>query len=380
MTSIAHRNRISPKILLTLLLLVLGITWTRFAWGSPEAQVEKFDAGMKKILNKYELTGGAIAVTHHGKLIFERAYGHASTGFFADHVPATPEHAWRVASVSKVLTSIGVLSLVDRGELGLDDSLIGLFEVGTDDSPADSQVRKITVRHLLQHRGGLFATADEDPMVSVNPPCPGDTKLWLLHHKLSHVPGEKYVYSNLGYCLLGEVIRQRTGGEPTQYLIQLFSAAGARSIKYGNQPSVHPEVTYFKSPDERSDPYTAFDIQKIATAGGAALTPRDLVLILDQLFRVPNHFIKHPETLRELTKPFPGDESKDTYYGLGVNVRKLPGGQFNIWHHGSLVGTTAYFAKFADGWTIAAFFNQRVKDRRSLSREIDRTLAGARRP
>lgn len=380
MTSIKHRDRFSPKILLTLLLLALGITWTRFAWGSPEAQVEKFDAGMKKILSKYELAGGAIAVAHHGRLIFERGYGHASTGLFADKVPATPEHVWRVASVSKVLTSIGVLTLVDKGELRLDDSLIRLLGVSTDDVPVDPQVRKITVRHLLQHRGGFFVTEGEDPMIGVNPPCPGDTKLWLLHKRLAQLPGEKHVYSNLGYCLLGEVIRQRTGEEATEYLVQLFSSAGAKSIKYGNQPSVFPEVTYFASPDERSDPYTAFDIQKIATTGGAALKPRDLVLILDQLFQVPNHFIRHPDTLKELTKPFPDDELKDTYYGLGVNVRKLPGGQFNIWHHGSLVGTTAYFAKFADGWTIVAFFNQRVKDRRSLSREIDRTLAGARRP
>jgi CubicO group peptidase (beta-lactamase class C family) len=97
-----------------------------------------------------------------------------------------------VASLTKPLvTAMAVLQLVDRGGLSLDDSACELLDVGR-------QIEGVTVHHLLTHTSGL-------------PAIPAGTGDAALSSPLETAPGEKYLYSDTGYILLGEIVRRVAG-------------------------------------------------------------------------------------------------------------------------------------------------------------------------
>ena len=69
--------------------------------------------------------------------------------------------------------------------------------------------------------------------------------------------------------------------------------------------------------------------------------------------------------------------AKAVYYGLGINVRAVKGG-LNLWHGGSLPGTSTFALRTADGYAWVAAFNGRPEDRSGFRRELDRGLWEAR--
>ncbi len=119
----------------------------------------------------------------------------------------TPFRWW---SVTKIVTATAIMALVDRGALRLDDEVsrhVPWFRP----TPSD---RRVTVEHLLSHTAGL---ASPSPIGWVHPPerrrrtpdqLVRDT--FEKHAKLVCAPGESAIYTNLGYLLLGEIVRRAT--------------------------------------------------------------------------------------------------------------------------------------------------------------------------
>lgn len=134
----------------------------------------------------------------------------------------TPETRLRVASVSKPLTAVAVMQLVEAGRLGLDDAVLPLLGLVGGSGDVDQRVRDaraaaITVRHLLHHICGGWTNKGGNG-------CPM-FKHWgmsrqeliettLRERALEYDPGFQYGYSNFGYCLLGRVV-EVVSGAPT---------------------------------------------------------------------------------------------------------------------------------------------------------------------
>ncbi len=125
--------------------------------------LERFDAVMKKVLLRYEVPGGSLAIARQGKLVLARGYGYSNvrTG-----KPIEPTSLFRLASVSKSLTAAAILRLVEEGRLNLDARVFDLLEPLPPPRGAhvDSRMREITVRHLLYHAGGWSREESGDPM------------------------------------------------------------------------------------------------------------------------------------------------------------------------------------------------------------------------
>lgn len=135
------------------------------------------------------------------------------------------------ASLSKPITAVLILRLVEDGVLSMSDKVFGnagvLSHMWTGAKPCctvvDGRLEGVTVEHLLHHRGGWDRGTAGDPMFKSNtivaalgkagPASCRDTIYWMLGQPLQHTPGAQKEYSNFGYCILGEVIRFKLGAK-----------------------------------------------------------------------------------------------------------------------------------------------------------------------
>lgn len=132
--------------------------------GAADPRLASFDRLMTRFVAENELTGAALAVARHGRLVYARGFGLADV---EQRVPVRPRSLFRIASVSKPVTAVAVLRLVERGKLGIDARVVDLLDVrqgGEPVAPGDPRLRQVTVRHLLQHRGGWDRERSFDPM------------------------------------------------------------------------------------------------------------------------------------------------------------------------------------------------------------------------
>src|SRR6185436_18989439 len=112
-----------------------------------------FDQSVIDLMKKYNIPGGAIAFAREGKLIYARGFGYADV---ENKTPVQPDALFRIASVSKPITSAAVMTLIQDGKLKLDDRVAPLIAYLTPAPGAtvDPRWEQITIRHLLDHSGG----------------------------------------------------------------------------------------------------------------------------------------------------------------------------------------------------------------------------------
>ncbi|WP_010195802.1 serine hydrolase domain-containing protein [Psychrobacter sp. PAMC 21119] len=109
------------------------------------------------------------------------------------------------ASLTKVFTSELILNLVRTDRLTLDDKLVSLLPQLHDATLKDNRVSDMTISDLLSHRAGFDRAITTDPMFKSHPWCPYQIDM-LADTLLDYEPNSKYIYSNVGYCLLGQII------------------------------------------------------------------------------------------------------------------------------------------------------------------------------
>lgn len=172
-----------------------------------EAALPVIDSLFKAISEKNHLPGSIYGLVVDGRLI------HTFESGFTDldkNIPVTTQSAFRIASMTKSFTAMAFLKLRDQGKLKLDDpaylyipELKNLKYLTTDAAP-------ITIRHLLTHAAGF---PEDNPW--------GDRQLAVLDEEMiamikkgisfSTNPGTAYEYSNMGYALLGYIIKKVSG-------------------------------------------------------------------------------------------------------------------------------------------------------------------------
>jgi CubicO group peptidase (beta-lactamase class C family) len=176
-----------------------------------------------------DVPGLPVSIAVKGKLAYAEAFGVADrdTG-----EALTPHHRFRIASVTKPITSAGIFTLIETGKLRLESRVFGPNSIFGDDyyptsylglfslrSPDRSMVEQITIEHLLTHTVGGWGNVVNDPMFSNREMSQRELIAWTLAHMpLTVPPGSSYAYSNFGYCLLGRVIEKITGQTYEQYI------------------------------------------------------------------------------------------------------------------------------------------------------------------
>jgi CubicO group peptidase (beta-lactamase class C family) len=148
-----------------------------------------------------------------GKLVYSGAGGFAD---IEKKVPATTQTMFRIASMSKSFTAMAILKLRDEGKLKLDDAVEKYIpELKGQRLTSDAPV--ITIRNLLTHSAGL---PEDNPWGDRQLADTDEELLSLLRNRvsLSNVPSVAYEYSNLGFAILGHIIKKVSGISYEEYI------------------------------------------------------------------------------------------------------------------------------------------------------------------
>ena len=217
--------------------LILAVTCSPVASQklSPELR-HGIDSLYRAFAEENHLPGVAYGIIIDTSLVCSGATGYSN---LADSTPVTAETAFRAASMTKSFTALAILRLRDEGKLRLDDPvsqwLPELDNTGylSDDAPV------LTIRHLLTHTGGF---PQDDPWADRQLETNEEELSAMIREGLtmSNVPGITYEYSNLGYTLLGQVIKAVTGVPYQAYIDSVvFRPLGMeRTVwEYGDLPA-----------------------------------------------------------------------------------------------------------------------------------------------
>ncbi|MEG3047249.1 MAG: serine hydrolase domain-containing protein, partial [Mucinivorans sp.] len=116
-------------------------------------QAERFDKTVESFLREWQIEGASLAIMKDGNLIYSKGYGLADK---ASNDSVEVRHLFRVASVSKLITAVGIMHLVERGLLSLNSTVFGPKGIMREyNNYTDKRVEKITIENLLRHQGGF---------------------------------------------------------------------------------------------------------------------------------------------------------------------------------------------------------------------------------
>jgi CubicO group peptidase (beta-lactamase class C family) len=127
----------------------------------------------------------------------------------------TPEHIFRIGSISKQFTAVAILQLVEAGKLDLDAEITTYIK----DYPTHGH--KITIKHLLNHTSGIKSYTSMkkwDSEERKKDYTPAELVDFFKNEPMDFAPGEKFSYNNSGYILLGHIIELVSGESYADYL------------------------------------------------------------------------------------------------------------------------------------------------------------------
>ena len=369
---------------------------------------EAFDREVTAFMAARGVPGGALAVVKDRRLIYAKGYGWADSG---KKIPATPTSLFRIASISKPVTAVAVLKLVEEKKLSLDARAFDIVRaepVLQDGRQPDPRLARITVRQLLQHTGGWDRDASFDPMfrskriaAETGTPSPAASPAvirYMLGQPLDFDPGARYAYSNFGYCVLGRIIEEVTGMSYERFVREkILAPIRIKRMRLGatlDGKQAAGEVRYYTKEPGLTDslfpdgerrvpwPYGGFNLEAMNAHGGWIASAVDLARFAAALDDPVHSRLLKPDTFREMyAAPAPPAWRKpdgslaDAYYGCGWMVRPHDGVmRANYWHSGSLPGTNTLLVRRWDGLTWAVLFNQRSDDESLPDTAIDPAL------
>ncbi|NUO98477.1 MAG: beta-lactamase family protein [Nonomuraea sp.] len=343
--------------------------------GTAPASLAGFDNVVKKFVLDRKITAAQLAIMKSGKIVLARGYRYND---YSRALPTvSPTSLFRIASLSKNITSAAVMRLVQDGKLSLSAKVTQLLGL----TPADARMQQITVLRLMQHLGGWDRDVSKDQLwldhtiaAALDVPLPighADIIRYATARQLDFDPGAKMVYSNYGYLLLGRIIEKVSGMSYESYVkTKLLQPLGITRMRLGaslRSEAAAGEIAYesqltHKSVVDTSGatvpyPYGGFNMPNQDANGGWLASAVDLVrwtLAFDR----PGMVLSSASIAKLFAKPEIGINEYGSWYGGGWWVRQVTG-HLNTWHNGSMPGTFSYLARLQNGFSYAVVFNRR---------------------
>jgi D-alanyl-D-alanine carboxypeptidase len=330
-------------------------------------QADKLDDAIRAETAKRHIAGASVAVVRRGKVAVARGYGMAN---IEQKVSATPHTVYHLASLSKPFTATAIMVLVEEGRISLGEKAAKYLP------KLPSACGEITVRQLLTHTSGVRRDLRRHNLDTFP-----EEEFWrrLTATPMDFDPGEKHVYSNTGYILLGEIIEAVSGKSYEAFLAErIFIPLGMTATRVCASLEMCPrrasgyewQVNGFHAvnalPPETQDPSLARNASFGAGSGGLAsrgalassvidLAKFDAALYTEQLLK--------RSTLEQMWTPVklndgrtaifafnPDPDAPPLTYGFGWHLGSFRGHKI-IGHGGTFSGFSSEFIRFVDDQT-----------------------------
>jgi CubicO group peptidase (beta-lactamase class C family) len=365
-----HRPlRPSGTFAIAILIILLSVDLAP-ATGLPRAEPE--EAGMSsprlaeiertvdEALAARKMPGCVVLIARHGKIVFLRAYGRRSLE--PAESPMTTDTVFDLASLTKpIATATSVMLLVEQGKLSLDEPVAKYLP-----EFAQNGKEPTTVRQLLTHQGGLIA----DNELADYADGPEKAIDRVLATKPQAGPGVTFVYSDVGFIVLGELVRRVAGESLDRFAAaRIFQPLGlvetgyvpAEELRQRAAPTEKREGRWIQG--EVHDP-RAFALGGVAGHAGLFSTAEQLAVYAQMLLEQGEFGgvrILQPETVAEMTRRH---EVPRGWRGLGWDMRtgysSNRGSNFSdrAFGHGGFTGTSLWIDPELD--LVVIFLSNRV--------------------
>lgn len=354
----------SNFIVLSLTIITLFTACKKNDFSDPlppqQKDITSVDEKISDWMTQNKMPGMSLAISKNGKLVYAKGYGEANID---THEKVTTESQFRIASVSKLLTSASIMKLVEDGKISMDQKVFGdngILGTTFGTQPYKQYATDITVSDLLHHTGGGWGQ-DNDPAffdISLD-------KTAIINYTLNNVPlkrmsGTGFDYSNFGYMLLSQIIEKASVKSYDQFVNdEIWSKTGAtHSIIAGSKSTdkLPNEVIYYGQGNDVPFVYT-MNLSRGDAAMGWASTPTDLLRFataVDSSNTRPD--ILTLSTIKTMVTTTAASEGLGFHFGCGWVVE---GNEWFWW--GSLPGTFAILYRNGNGICIAAAANSRLQ-------------------
>jgi N-acyl-D-amino-acid deacylase len=332
--------------------------------------MDEFDPLVQTMMGRHGIPGAALVVAKDGKLVYAKGFG------WADLTAATPVHpltVFGIASLSKPLTALAILWLIEHGFLRLDDCA---FDILRNIQPlpgarVDPRLKTVTVRQLLNHTGGWDRQKSGDP-VNWEPQIaaalgvagqvtPSQFISFMMGTPLDFAPGTRIEYSNVGYIILGRII-EKVSGQPYEDFVRkhVLVPAGVTS------PFISRGVRSYGATEARR--YLAgtsvllppMDMPMVQGAGGWCASAVDLVRVLTALDGSRGKALLSPATMNLMLAPPPPPlkvKADGTFNALGWPAARMGPQGFGYAHDGNFHGMRTFMKRSIRGVNFALLFN-----------------------
>jgi CubicO group peptidase (beta-lactamase class C family) len=327
-----------------------------------------------EFLRQWNLAGMTMSVVKDGKLVYAHGFGYSDV---EAKQSVTPGQLFRIASVSKLITAVAIMKLVEHKLISLDSKVFGPNAIIKDpifNSVKDPRLYKITVRHLLAHAGGwslhygdmafnsllVLELNGEKGVATMDSYC-----RFIASRKLHFEPGTRSSYSNMGYMFLRKVIESVTGETYEKYVTnEILKPIGITDMHIGRSflsERRFNEVKYYQSDDNElvscfdgtgrmvPKPYGGNPIELLGPAGGwisSSVELAKLMVMVDGFKNVPDMLPNNLISQMVENKFFRGP--------LGWKVVKENGDWIRT---GSMAGTSALVKRQSNGFSWVVILN-----------------------
>lgn len=243
------------------------------------------DGKIRRLMDDFNIPGLQLSIVYKERLVYSKSYGYADkqNGLLVNN-----ESIFRIASISKVLTLVGILKLIENDQLNFTDKIFGddgilKFDFGT--PPYSENLEDITVLHLLEHKSG-WQNVPYDPVFRNEELSQDEMINDIINNRPNSEPGGDSYYLNFGYVLLGRVIEKVSGLDYESYINQqILNPIGITDMQIAENSineKAENEVLYY--PQENFDPYT-MNVKRMDAAGGWLASTEDLARFLVHIDR-----------------------------------------------------------------------------------------------
>ena len=300
------------------------------------------DVWMPAKIKYADIPGVAIGIFYKGKLLYQKGFGFAD---IEHKKKMKPDSLFRVASMSKMFTSVAILQLQEQKRLRLDDKISsylpwfkGKNNVG--------DLKNVTIRQVLSHMSGLFRDGEKPYWYSHS--FPHNLEKTISNRSIIFRHSKTFKYSNHGYSVLGAVIKKVSGIPYNRYVKEnIIDVLGLKSTypdlksktKLSNLAKGYGRIIPGQNKREIFPNITTY---AYSPATGFISDVSDLAIFLNSL--VPyskGHQILSENSKREMRKVYSKTKGYGDY-GLGLHIKDISKKRKIIGHDGGFSGYLTY--------------------------------------
>jgi CubicO group peptidase (beta-lactamase class C family) len=213
-----HQLKTQSLLIICLLFVAIGYTQTL------EENIDQ----LLEAKYKPNEPGATALIYKNGEVIYRKAFGNANLEL---GIAMTPENVFEIGSITKQFTAIAILMLEEQGKLKIENEITKFIP----DYPTNGKT--ITVHHLLNHTSGIKSYTSMDSFRELARTDMSPTELIdvFKNEPMDFDPGEKFLYNNSGYILLGHIIEVVSGQTYADFIEKnIFEKLGMSNSYYGS--------------------------------------------------------------------------------------------------------------------------------------------------